>query len=47
MNVIPTPDVVDSIGETGRENEVVNGTSEWQMRNQYRAWARYMTEGAK
>ena len=34
-------------GETERENEVVNGTSEWQMRNQYRAWARYMTEGAK
>ncbi|WP_019936573.1 aromatic ring-hydroxylating dioxygenase subunit alpha [Bordetella sp. FB-8] len=34
-------------GETGRENEVVNGTSEGQMRNQYRAWARYMTEGAK
>jgi hypothetical protein len=34
-------------GEIGRENEVANGTSEWQMRNQYRAWARYMTEGAQ
>ncbi|MBU4610909.1 Rieske 2Fe-2S domain-containing protein [Achromobacter sp. GG226] len=31
-------------GEEGRENEVTNGTNEWQMRNQYRAWARYMTE---
>ncbi|WP_459617159.1 aromatic ring-hydroxylating dioxygenase subunit alpha [Bordetella sp. 2513F-2] len=32
-------------GEETRENEVTNGTNEWQMRNQYRAWARYMTEG--
>ncbi|MYZ45317.1 aromatic ring-hydroxylating dioxygenase subunit alpha [Schauerella aestuarii] len=31
--------------EVGRRNEVTNGTNEWQMRNQYRAWARYMTEG--
>ena len=29
--------------EIGRKNEVTNGTNEWQMRNQYRAWARYMT----
>jgi len=29
-------------GESDRKNEVVNGTSEWQMRNQYQAWARYM-----
>ncbi|HEY0294714.1 MAG TPA: aromatic ring-hydroxylating dioxygenase subunit alpha, partial [Bordetella sp.] len=34
-------------GEAGRENVVTNGTNEWQMRNQYRAWARYMTEGAQ
>lgn len=34
-------------GEAQRENEVVKGTSEGQMRNQYRAWARYMTEGAQ
>ncbi|NYT37309.1 oxidoreductase [Allopusillimonas soli] len=33
--------------EAGRENEVVNGTSEWQMRNQYQAWARYMTASMK
>ena len=29
--------------EPTRKNEEVNGTSEWQMRNQYQAWARYMT----
>ena len=28
---------------TGPENVVTNGTNEWQMRNQYRAWGRYMT----
>ncbi len=33
--------------EPQRENEVVNGTSEWQMRNQYQAWARYMTATMK
>ncbi|QAA95650.1 aromatic ring-hydroxylating dioxygenase subunit alpha [Pollutimonas thiosulfatoxidans] len=33
--------------EPGRKNEVVNGTSEWQMRNQYQAWARYMTASMK
>ncbi|TEA76946.1 aromatic ring-hydroxylating dioxygenase subunit alpha [Allopusillimonas ginsengisoli] len=33
--------------EAERENEVVNGTSEWQMRNQYQAWARYMTATMK
>jgi hypothetical protein len=33
--------------EAERENEVVNGTSEWQMRNQYQAWARYMTASMK
>jgi len=32
-------------GEEGRKNEVTNGTNEWQMRNQYRAWAHYMTAG--
>jgi phenylpropionate dioxygenase-like ring-hydroxylating dioxygenase large terminal subunit len=34
-------------GEEERANEVTNGTNEWQMRNQYRAWARYMTEGSR
>jgi phenylpropionate dioxygenase-like ring-hydroxylating dioxygenase large terminal subunit len=29
--------------EPRRENYVVNGTSEAQMRNQYRAWAKFMT----
>lgn len=29
--------------EVDRKNEATNGTNEWQMRNQYRAWARYMT----
>jgi hypothetical protein len=29
--------------EIGQVNAVTNGTSEWQMRNQYRAWAKYMT----
>lgn len=33
--------------ESERKNEVVNGTSEWQMRNQYQAWARYMTASMK
>lgn len=31
--------------ELGQENVVTNGTNEFQMRNQYRAWARYMTAG--
>lgn len=34
-------------GEEDRKNEVTNGTNEWQMRNQYRAWARYMTATMK
>jgi benzoate/toluate 1,2-dioxygenase subunit alpha len=29
--------------EKDQTNAVTNGTSEWQMRNQMRAWARYMT----
>ncbi len=29
--------------ESHRKNEATNGTTEWQMRNQYQAWARYMT----
>ena len=33
--------------EAHRKNEVTNGTSEWQMRNQYQAWARYMTASMK
>ncbi len=34
-------------GEEDRKNEVTNGTNEWQMRNQYHAWARYMTATMK
>ncbi len=34
-------------GEEERKNEVTNGTNEWQMRNQYRAWAHYMTTSMK
>jgi phenylpropionate dioxygenase-like ring-hydroxylating dioxygenase large terminal subunit len=33
--------------EADRKNEVTNGTSEWQMRNQYQAWSRYMTSTMK
>lgn len=29
--------------ENQRKNEATNGTNEWQMRNQYQAWGRYMT----
>ncbi|MDO4683121.1 MAG: aromatic ring-hydroxylating dioxygenase subunit alpha [Lautropia sp.] len=29
--------------ELDQENAVTNGTNEWQMREQYRAWARFMT----
>jgi phenylpropionate dioxygenase-like ring-hydroxylating dioxygenase large terminal subunit len=29
--------------EVGQKNVATNGTNEWQMRNQYRAWGRYMT----
>ena len=32
--------------ELGQKNVTTNGTNEWQMRNQYRAWGRYMTEQA-
>ncbi|UHL63271.1 aromatic ring-hydroxylating dioxygenase subunit alpha [Paralcaligenes sp. KSB-10] len=33
--------------EPERKNEAVNGTSEWQMRNQYQAWARFITASMK
>jgi len=33
--------------EAHRKNEATNGTTEWQMRNQYQAWARYMTASMK
>lgn len=33
--------------EIDRKNEVTNGTNEWQMRNQYRAWANFMTTNMK
>jgi hypothetical protein len=29
--------------ERGQATAVTNGTNEWQMRNQMRAWVRYMT----
>ena len=29
--------------EHGQSNVVTNGTNEWQMRDQFRAWVRYMT----
>jgi hypothetical protein len=31
--------------ETATPTQVVNGTSELQMRNQYRAWAKYLAMG--
>ncbi|MFN5700361.1 MAG: aromatic ring-hydroxylating dioxygenase subunit alpha [Betaproteobacteria bacterium] len=31
--------------ERSQSTAVTNGTSEWQMRNQMRAWSRYMTQG--
>jgi len=31
--------------ETQTPTQVVNGTSELQMRNQYRAWAKYLAMG--
>jgi hypothetical protein len=30
--------------EKGQVNVVTNGTNEWQMRNQFRAWSQYMTQ---
>ena len=30
--------------EAGQHSAVVNGTSEWQMRNQFRAWRKFMAE---
>lgn len=29
--------------ELGQKEAVINGTSEWQMRNQFRAWSKFMT----
>ena len=29
--------------EQAQETAVINGTSEWQMRNQFRAWSKFMT----
>ena len=29
--------------KSSRRRPVINGTSEWQMRNQFRAWAKFMT----
>lgn len=29
--------------EQGQKEAVINGTSEWQMRNQFRAWSKFMT----
>ena len=33
-------------GEAEQRNVVTDGTSEWQMRNQFRAWVKFMTMGA-
>lgn len=33
--------------EAATAEVVTNGTNEWQMRNQYRAWARFMDEGMR
>lgn len=33
-----------SPGEAGQASAVANGTTEWQMRNQFRAWKRFMAE---
>jgi len=33
--------------ERGQINVATNGTNEWQMRNQFRAWVRYMTASMK
>ena len=33
--------------EHGQANVATNGTNEWQMRNQMRAWVRFMTAGLK
>ena len=30
--------------EHGQTNRTTNGTNEWQMREQMRAWARFMTQ---
>ena len=35
-----------SADEPGQRNVVIDGTSEWQMRNQFRAWTKFMTLGA-
>jgi hypothetical protein len=32
-----------SADELGQRNVVIDGTSEWQMRNQFRAWTKFMT----
>jgi hypothetical protein len=32
-------------GEAEEANAVANGTTEWPMRNQFRAWSRFMTMG--
>ena len=29
--------------EIEQDTAVINGTSEWQMRNQFRAWSKFMT----
>lgn len=31
-------------GEAGQGTATANGTTEWQMRNQFRAWAKFMTD---
>jgi hypothetical protein len=33
-------------GEADQASAVANGTTEWQMRNQFRAWKKFMCEAA-
>jgi len=33
--------------EAGQATATTNGTNEWQMRNQFRAWVKYMTQNMK
>ena len=45
VNVARLFDPAEKEQEAVPEGTVTNGTNEWQMRSQMRAWARFMTEG--
>ena len=40
-------DPAEKAQEDGQEGAVTNGTNEWQMRSQMRAWVRFMTAGMR